>query len=258
MRGLILASMHVGCWSLLLIAGNTAAREISCDVESDYELHITPRSVILTREQGRTPETVLMREGRLFVDGKWVALNAADSKRIAQYERETRAVMPLAQQIGHDAAEIAFTVLGEVASGLSSDPAETRAKLAKARTRLDTRLSRSISANHFNSDHLGEGIGRTVAELLPSLIGDIVGGAVRAAFTGDTARLQRMERMDKEIEARVEPRARSLERRAEALCQHMQALDEIDDALDYRLPDGRPLNLLDAKARAHDGSAGKH
>ena len=250
MRGLILASVTLATASLLLVAGNAMAREISCDVESDYELHVTPRSVILTREHG-TPDAVLMREGRLFVDGKWVALNTEDSKRIAQYERETRAVLPLARQIGRDASEIAFTVLGEVASGFSSDPASTRAKLARARTRLDARLARSISANHFNSDHLGEGIGRTVGELVPSLIGDIVGGAVSAAFTGDTARLQRMENMDKDIEARVEPRAKALERRAEALCQHMQALDEIDDALDYRLPDGRPLDLLDARARTH-------
>ena len=240
MRGLILASVTLATASLLLVAGNAMAREISCDVESDYELHVTPRSVILTREHG-TPDAVLMREGRLFVDGKWVALNTEDSKRIAQYERETRAVLPLARQIGRDASEIAFTVLGEVASGFSSDPASTRAKLARARTRLDARLA----------DHLGEGIGRTVGELVPSLIGDIVGGAVSAAFTGDTARLQRMEKMDKDIEARVEPRAKALERRAEALCQHMQALDEIDDALDYRLPDGRPLDLLDARARMH-------
>lgn len=213
--------------------------------------------MILTRAQG-TPQALLMREGRLFVDGKWVELGVADSRRIAQYERETRAVLPLARQIGHDAAEIAFTVLGEVAAGFSSDPVSTRAKLAKARTRLDARLARSISANHFNSDHLGEGIGRTVAELLPSLVGDIVGGAVRAALTGDSARLQRMENMDKDIESRVEPRAKALERRAEALCQHMQALDAIDDALEYRLPDGRPLDLLDAKARTHDDQSRRH
>jgi len=257
MHGLILASVRLGCLGMLLVAGNAAAREISCDVESDYELHVTPRSLIMTRDQG-TPDAVLMRQGRLFVDGKWVELSAADSKRIAQYERETRAVLPLARQIGRDAAEIAFTVLGEVAAGFSSDPALTRAELAKARARLDARLARSISANHFNSDHLGEGIGKTVAELLPSLIGDIVGGAVRAALTGDTARMQRMQHIDQDIEARVDPRARALERRAEALCQHMQALDEIDDALEYRLPDGRPLDLLEAEARTRDADAGKH
>lgn len=257
MRGLFPEYLALVAVGLLAVAGTAVAGDISCDVESDYELHVTPRSVILTREHG-TPQAVLMREGRLFVDGKWVALGAADSRRIGQYERETRAVLPLARQLGHDAAEIAFTALGEVAAGFSSDPPSTRARLAKARTRLDAHLARSISANHFNSAHLGEGIGRTVAELLPSLVGDIVGGAVRAAFNGDTARLQRMEDLDKDIEARIEPRARALERRAEALCQHMQALDAIDDALEYRLPDGRPLDLLDAKARTHVDKARRH
>src|SRR5688572_23831890 len=170
MRGLILARVTLGFASLLLVAGHAMAKEISCDVESDYELHVTPRSVILTREHG-TPDAVLMRQGRLFVDGRWVALSAADSKRIAQYERETRAVLPLARQIGRDASEIAFTVLGEVATSFSSDPVSTRAKLAKARVKLDARLAHAISANHFNSDHLGEAIGRTVGELVPSLVG---------------------------------------------------------------------------------------
>jgi hypothetical protein len=252
MRGLILAFA-----SLLLLAGNAAAGEIDCDVESDYELHVTARSVILTRDKG-TPETVLMRGGRLFVDDQWVTLNAADRQRIAQYERETRAVLPLARQIGQDATEIAFTALGEVAAGLSNDPASTRARLAKARAKLDARLAGSISANHFNSDHLGEGIGRTVAELVPSLVGDIVGGAVRAALSGDTARLERMDRMDKDIEARVAPRAKALERRAEALCQHMQALDAIDDALGYRLPNGKPLDLIDAKVHRRGRPADRH
>ena len=73
MRGTTLAWLPV----LMLAGGSVAATEISCDVESDYELHVTQRSVILTREHG-TPEVLLMRQGRLFVDGNWVQLSAAD------------------------------------------------------------------------------------------------------------------------------------------------------------------------------------
>ena len=83
------------------------------------------------------------------------------------------------------------------------------------------------------------------------VMGDIVGGAVRAAFSGDTARLERMSDMDKDIEARIEPRAEALERNAEALCRRMEALDRIDNALDYRLHDGAPLNLLQIKPSRH-------
>lgn len=228
MRGTELSAASL---ALLLLAGGAAAGEHGCNVDSDYDLHITPRSVILLRDGSGTPETVLMRDGRLFVDDRRVALTAADRTRVLAYEREARAVMPLAQQIGRDAAAIAFTALGEVATGFSSDPARTRAKLARARTQLDARLARSLTPTRFDGDDLGRGIAATV----------------RAALGGDTARLQRMEHMDREIEARVEPRARALERRAEALCQRMTELDALDDALDYRLPDGRRLQLIETR-----------
>ena len=183
----------------------------------------------------------------MFVDDKWVSLSTDDSKRIAEYEQKVRATMPLAAQIGRDAAAIAFTALGEVATQLSSHPAETRAHLAKARTEIDARLARSVTANRFNGNDLGEGIAHAIGEVLPMVIGDIVSGAVGAAFSGDSARLERLNNVDQEIERLVEPRARQLERSAETLCRNMQSLDAIDDALAYRLPDGGRLDLIDAR-----------
>jgi hypothetical protein len=84
------------------------------------------------------------------------------------------------------------------------------------------------------------------------VIGDIVGGAVSAAFSGDEARLARMNNLDKEIERRVQPRADQLEVRAESLCRRMETLDSLDDAMTYRLPDGRRLDLIDAKVEIRD------
>ncbi len=240
-------SVSIGL-SLLLLAGAAQATEINveCNVESDYDFAITDKSVIFTRNTG-TPKAIVMRQGRLFVDDRWVTLSAADSKRVADYEREARAVMPLARQVGLDAADIAFTTLGEVAAGFGSDPARTRAKLDKARKQLDRDLARSISPSHYNSEAMGESIGNAVKEVMPTLIGDIVSGALGAAFSGDEARMKRMENMDKDIEARIKPRADALEVRARTLCQKMETLDRIDNTLDYRLADGRTLDLLELK-----------
>jgi len=236
---------------VLLASAGASARDISCNVESDYDFALTDKSVIFTRESG-TPRSVLMRQGQLFVDDKRVALGAADRDRVIAYERDARGVMPLAQQIGRDAADIAFTTLGEVAAGFSSHPAQTRAKLAQARAQLDARLARSVTSSHFNGDDIGEGIGAAVKDALPSLMGDIVGGAIRAAFSGDAAQLKRMQNMDKLIEARVEPRAKALERNAQLLCNKMQSLDRIDNALEYRF-NGKPLELLEVRSDAkHD------
>jgi hypothetical protein len=242
--------------SMLLVTGGllctaASAKDLRCDVDSDYDLTINERSLILTRQTG-TPKAIVMREGRLFVDDEWVKLSAADSKRIAEYEKQARATLPLAQEIGRDAADIAFTALGEVAAGLSSSPDRTRAQLDKARKDIDVKLARAVTANRFNGNELGDGIANAIGEVLPVVIGDIVGGAVSAAFSGDSARLDRMNNLDKEIERRVEPRAKRLEQRAENLCRRMESLDAIDDSLEYRLPGGNRLDLIDAKVEVHD------
>lgn len=240
-------SVSIGL-SLLLIAGTAQAVDIDvdCNVESDYDFALTDKSVIFTRDTG-TPKAIVMRQGRLFVDDRWVQLSAADSRRVADYEREARAVMPLARQVGLDAADIAFTALGEVAAGMGSDPSRTRAKLDKARKQLDRELAGSISPIHYSSQAMGESIGNAVKDVLPTLIGDIVSGALGAAFSGDEERIKRMENMDKDIEARIKPRADALEVRARSLCRKMESLERIDAGLEYRLAGGGALNLLELK-----------
>jgi len=236
------------CIALVAPAASAADVHIdtSCDIDSDYDLTIDERSVILTREAG-TPHAIVMRQGKLFVDDRWVELNAADRQRIADFEQGARAAMPEAQAIGRDAADIAFTVLGEVAAGFASDPKVVKQKLDRARAQIDARLARSVTATRFNGRDLGNGIGEAVAEVIPSLIGDIVSGAIGAAFSGDTSRLKRLDNLDAQIDARVEPRARALEARAQGLCRRLVDLDRIDDALEFRLPDGQPLGLLQAR-----------
>lgn len=236
-RLLALTVLSLACCSAL-------AGPSGCDmnVESEYDLALNERSVILTRDRG-TPKSIVMRQGRLFVDDAWVALSPADTGRIAAFEQSARATMPEAQAIGRAAADIAFITLGERAVGFSSDPASSQAKLAKARTQLDARLARSVTATRFDGRDLGNGISQAVGAVLPSMIGDIVGGAISAAFSGDSSRLRRMENLDTQIEAKVKPRALALERRAEGLCRRMIELDRIDEALEYRY-DGQPLDLL--------------
>ena len=217
-----------------------------CNVESDYDLSVNARSVILTRESG-TPRALVIRQGRLFVDDRWVELSAADRERIARFEQGTREAMPLAQTLGREAAAVAFTVLGEVAAGFSSDPSAAQARMATARRQLDQRLARSITATRFDGADLGDGIGDAVGAVVPALIGDIVGGAVRAALSGDASRLHRLQDLDAQIEASVEPRVAELERRAAQLCARMVELDRIDDSLEFRLSDNTRLDLIEAR-----------
>lgn len=255
------ASLGMSFGILLAVASGAAAArgthvDADCNVHSDYDFALSAKSVILTRDHaGSKPKTVLMRQGRLFVDNRWVDVTSADRDRLIRYEREARAAVPLAQQIGRDASEIAFAAVGAVAKGLSDDPAKTDAKLAKARAQLDRELARSMSATHFDGEDIGRSIGSAVQQVMPMIVGDITGAAVRTAFSGDTSRFEKLDGIDKDIDALIEPRAAALERNARQLCDTMRGLDAIDNALDFR-HDGRPLDLLRVDARHDDSDNG--
>ena len=147
-------SCRSSCSGAVAAEGNN----LHCDIDSDYDLTLNERSLILTRASG-------VAEGDRDAPGTPVRrrrMGHAQRRRqprIADFEKGMRATMPLAQAIGRDAADIAFTALGEVAAGFSSDPKDTQAQLAAARSQLDARLARSVTANRFDGERSGEGIG---------------------------------------------------------------------------------------------------
>ena len=54
---------------LLALAATAQARDVNCDIESDYDLTLNEQSVILTRDSG-TPKWIVVRGDRLFVDDR--------------------------------------------------------------------------------------------------------------------------------------------------------------------------------------------
>ncbi|HBK46435.1 MAG TPA: hypothetical protein DDZ67_08380 [Xanthomonadaceae bacterium] len=237
----------------LAVHGAAAAEDIRCDVESPYELTLNDRSLILIREGA--PQRIVMRQGRMFVDDRWVELSAEDSARLVRFERQTRDIIPLAQDVGRQAADIALTALGEVAAGFSRDPARTRKDLDEIRARVDVGLRQSFKSGKFTEIDIDDRIGGLVAEVLPGLIGDAVAGAVQAALTGREPTLNSLDGLDERVEKLVEPQARKLRPQAEKLCRRMQELDEIDNALAYRLPGGQPLDLLHVQLKPGDAKS---
>ncbi|MEH6418109.1 DUF2884 family protein [Pseudomonas sp. CGJS7] len=237
-RTTALAALTLACGSALA----EVKVDSTCEIDSPYELTLNQRSLILTRKSG-APKAIVMRQGRMFVDDRWVALSADDTRRIAEFERGTRAAMPEAQHIGREAADIAFTALGEVAAVLGNHPDRTRTHVEKARKQLDARLAHVVTPTHFSGKALGDGIGEALADTLPTVMGELVGGSVTAVFSGDLDRFKRLDAVDAKIDAAVQPRADALGRRADALCERVRGLDELDNALAYRFA-GKPLELV--------------
>ena len=239
----------------LLLAAPAAASarehhfDTSCHIDSPYDLQLTAQLLRFTRADG-TPRKIEMDHGRLFVDGKEQKLSDADRARIAEYEASVRALVPQVKAIARDAANIAYTAVGEVAIAFGGDHGELRAKLDRMHERVRERIDASFDSQPWNEKEFEALVESTVQEMVPALVGELTSMAVKAALSGDESVAQDMERradkLEHEIESRVETESRRIEARAEALCPQLVQLTRIEAELDVRLPDGSRISLIDA------------
>lgn len=235
----------------LFAAGSVQAGGLDvCDIESDYDLNIGKTALTFSRDSG-TPSKVEMRGGQLFVDGTEQALSAADSRRIAQYENDIRALVPEVKGIALEAVGIATQAVLQVATAFAGDSQpRSLARLEELGAKISHRIEVSDDTSEWRDDEFDAAIAELTAELVPMMVGDITSAAVAAALSGDEDRIAeieaRAEQLEKDIETRVEARADALEARAETLCPRVLALDQLESELELRLTDGSTLDLVQA------------
>lgn len=224
-----------------------------CDVHSDWSVRPHRLAFVFSQDK-HTPGEVGIGGGRLFIDGREQTLNAADHARIARMEAEMHAAVPQLRKVVVEAVDIAFAALTEVARGLASDPQRAVADLEQARHRVRGQMEgRPFTA--LDGDALGRTIEPIITEFVPQIVGGAVSGALSAAFGGEKKAQEfekKMQRMEQELDSKVEKRAKELEPIADALCLRLQTMDRIDDELEYRLPDGGRLDLLQVGPRDKD------
>ena len=248
---------RIALFSLCLGVASTASaasRFDACDVETPWSVQLESDALTFSREaeDAGIPREVRLAAGTLSIDGRDMAISADDRRRLRVYESEVRAMIPEAKAIALDAINIAFTAVDEVARLFADRNASsyerTAEKLATVRIVARRKVDDAFKGRGWNEGDLDLVIEDAVEQLLPTLIGDVVGNAVRLALSGDAAAAReleaRAERMQREIERRVEGRAKSLEARAEALCPRLIALDRIEDEVTAELAPGQRFDLI--------------
>lgn len=239
--------------ALALSATPALARHVDfCDVDSAYDLKIGAESLSFQKRSG-SPHDVRLQSGRLYIDGRELTLTAADRERIARMEAEIRALAPEVKAIAKEAVGIAFTAIVQVArtfSDVESEFARTRERLDTARAEIERRIDTEFDTQPWNELAFEKVIEDTVKSTVPVLVGDIVGKAVKVALSGDEKAAAELERraddLERTLEREVEKKADALERRANALCPRIAALDRLESDLALRV-DGEPLDLIRAR-----------
>jgi len=237
-----------------------------CSFTTDYDVRVSDAGLAFSRDDG-APAKVFMHDGQLRVDGRSITVNAADAARLRDYENTVRSLLPEVAGIAREGLDIGFSALTAVATTFAED-ADERARLlsrlgrdhAKALSRIDAGLGSGVWEQHAMEDALGDSVEGAVSEL----VGTVTAGAVKAALSGDQTRIAALEAradsLEKTIDREVDARADRLEVRAQALCPKLAALDQLQQQLEFRLPNGASLQLIDHerdKDVDHDRDLGK-
>jgi hypothetical protein len=242
--------LSLACLAMLCVGGTASAggRIDACEFESGFDLRIAADALRFQRDSG-VPREVEMRDGTLSIDGRVLDLSEADRVRVQRIEREVRALVPEVKAIALDAVGLAGESLLQVAGALSGAPDEAMTqRVRELGTRLRARIEASDDSRDWSDGEFEQAVADLSAELVPSLVGKAAALAVQAALSGDEAGAaaleERMQRFERELEAQVEARAAAIEARADALCPRLVELDALESALELRLADQRPLDLM--------------
>ncbi len=243
---------------LLVLAVSTPAHaglDVStdaCRIESRYDVRIDGERMTFTRKD--PPQVVVIaRSGAITVDGRTLALDAADAARAIDLERSLRAIVPEAKGVAIEAVGIAFEAIGHASTAFAESPSQAR-ESAERLARTSAELRRAIEAKEDWSLASDAYVERLVEGAVGSLVGELVGNitsqALKVAFSGgDTAALAELEAraasIEKHVEKGIKASARALETRVDRLCDQLRAADAIEDGLVARLPDGSRLDLFD-------------
>ncbi len=241
----------------LALSLNSAIARLSidsdhCDVESDFSTKFDADRITFTND--KTQRIVVLRAGGVIeVDGRSLMLDAADVRNAIALDREIRAIVPQAKALAVDAVGIAFEAVGQASTAFASDAHQAR-ESAERIARTADEMKRAINARDDwgpqSDKEITQLIEGSVGALIGEMIGNITAQAISVAFSGDESAIAELEAradsIEKNVERAVEGHARQLGERADSLCQRVRELDRIESRFSARMPDGSPIDLIQA------------
>lgn len=227
-----------------------------CDYDTSYDVFVTDAGVRFARDEG-VPSKVFMHDGRLRVDGRDVAVSATDADSLRRYEAEVRAAVPEVAGIAREGLDIGFSAMTTVAATFAQDGDQRRDVMERLQRKHAAALrgiDNTLGRGEWRQGALGDMIGDAIEGSVQELVSTVTAGAVKAALSGDKAQLAALEAradaLDEAIDRDVDKRADKLEARADLLCRKFDAMNDMQTQWQFRLDDGKPLELL--RKRPHE------
>lgn len=218
-----------------------------CGLTTDYNVLVDGGGVWLYRSEG-APKEIFFHDGKLSIDRQVQATSEADAQRLRLLEAESRVLMPQVAGLARETVDITFDSLEGVVEALTGSRRKAR-KLRGFRDDTLAHVDATLGTGRWDQDVFGEEFEARIEAAAESMASGIGRSMLWSVFLpGGVERLERRtEKMEAELEQRLEARIGAVEARADAMCAQVARMQAIGDALEFRYR-GAPLHLLQADA----------
>jgi len=252
MRIAVMACALAAAWA---VGGSVHAHELqihegNCGYSTAYDVEVMPNGIGFHRNDGR-PNDVFMHEGHLRVDGREVAVNSEDATRLRDYELQVRLLLPEVAGVAREGVDIGFAAMRTVLMTFAENDDERRrmiGRLDENHRQVLARIDNGLGKGVWRSGDMEDVVEKSVESSISDLVSKVAGQAVSAALSGDESKVAALEAradsLDKSIDREVNKRSSELDKRADALCPRLSALDALQRQFQFRLADGSRLQLL--------------
>lgn len=222
-----------------------------CNYSTPYDLRIADDGVWLERDTG-APRAVHIHDGSISIDRRAQTVSADDAQRLRRMEAMTRDLVPAVAGIARDAVDIAFDALGGVVEIMSGNKAKAR-EVERFRRQALAQIDDSLGKGRWDQKSFDARFEANVERAAEDMASSLARSVVWAVFTGRAEDMdQRAQKLEKDLDERMDARGRALETRAQSLCSQVTALHDVQQQLELRY-DGQPLQLLVPKSADDKG-----
>lgn len=218
-----------------------------CEVSTPYNVLVDTGGVWLYRDSG-VPKEIFFHDGTLSVDRAVQTVSAADAARLRRLESGARTLMPQVTSVARESTDVAFDALAGVVEVMTGSARKVR---QVERFRADTLgyIDTTLGTGRWDQNVFGEGFESRIEDAAERMTGSLGRSVMWQVFTGRGGRMDaRAERMEADLDQKIETRSAALEAHADALCVQVRELQAIQAALEYRL-DGQRLVMLEDASR---------
>ncbi|WP_369349040.1 DUF2884 family protein [Stenotrophomonas sp. JAG2] len=226
-------------------AGQSKAPELSsrqCGVSTPYNVLVDSGGIWL-RNRGQVPAEIFFHDGELNIDRQPIPVSDADAQRLRQLEWGTRQLVPAVAGVAGEATDIAFDALGATVE-IMTGSGGTQRRVERLRRGAHDYVARTLGRGIWEQAVFEEGFDRHVQDAAESVSGSLARGVLWTMLTGGSDRIEaRAEKMEADLERRMDVRGQALEAQARSLCTQVLALDAIQQSLEVRYQ-GKPLAMM--------------